>query len=81
MNTLESRSSMAIFRSSKFGGMAQDILDSASFQMRQGGWTAFPAEPALSSFNYSPVPGNLGQVWLGVSPTQFLHGRARRRSI
>jgi hypothetical protein len=37
----------------------------------QGGATAFPAEPGASAFSYSPVPGNLGQVWLGVVPNQF----------
>jgi len=55
----------------EFRGIAQDIVDSASFQSGQGGETTFPAEPALSSFGYSPVPGNLGEVWLGVSPTEF----------
>jgi hypothetical protein len=60
------------FQELQFGGMAQDIVDSASFQSGQGGLTTFPAEPALSSFSYSPVPGNLGQVWLGVMPNSFL---------
>jgi hypothetical protein len=52
--------------------MAQDIIDSASFQSGEGGLSAFPTEPTVSSFSYSPVPGNLGQVWLGVLPTSFL---------
>jgi hypothetical protein len=60
------------FQELQFGGMAQDILDSTSFTAGQGGAQAFPAEPAVESFPYSPVPGNLGQVWLGVVPTQFL---------
>jgi hypothetical protein len=60
------------FQDLKFGGMAQDIIDSSSFQSGEGGLTTFPAEPTLSSFSYSPVPGNLGQVWLGVLPTAFL---------
>jgi len=54
-----------------FKGWAQDVMDSASFAAGQGGLTTFPIEPATTAFPYSPVPGNLGQVWLGVSPTQF----------
>ena len=33
----------------------------------RAGERRFPPEPALDGFSYSPVPGNLGQVWLGVS--------------
>ena len=54
-----------------FRGQAQDVIDSASFAAGQGGATTFPAEPAVQSFCYSPVPGNLGEVWLGVIPGQF----------
>jgi hypothetical protein len=60
------------FHEFEFKGQAQDIIDSASFQANQGGVAAFPAEPAVGSYSYSPVPGNLGQVWLGVLPNQFL---------
>ena len=59
------------FHQFAFKGMAQDLVDSASFVAGQGGATAFPAEPPTNSFSYSPVPGNLGQVWLGVAPSQF----------
>ena len=59
------------FHQMEFKGVAQDVIDSASFASGQGGTTAFPAEPTLNGFSYSPVPGNLGQVWLGVSPNQF----------
>jgi hypothetical protein len=31
----------------------------------------FPAEPAGAGTGYSPVPGNLGQVWLGVIPNRL----------
>jgi hypothetical protein len=55
-----------------FKGMAQDIVDSASFVAGRGGASAFPGEPPESPFSYSPVPGNLGEVWLGVAPNQFL---------
>jgi hypothetical protein len=71
MNTLSVKLN-GDFQELQFGGMAQDIIDSASFQSGEGGLTSFPAEPGLSSFSYSPVPGNLGQVWLGVLPTAFL---------
>jgi hypothetical protein len=59
------------FHQFEFKGTAQDLIDSSSFLEGQGGQTSFPAEPALDGFSYSPVPGNLGQVWLGVSPNQF----------
>ncbi len=59
------------FHQFEFKGTAQDLIDSSSFIAGQGGQTTFPAEPALDGFTYSPVPGNLGQVWLGVSPSQF----------
>jgi hypothetical protein len=60
------------FHQFAFKGTAQDLIDSASFAAGQGGQTVFPAEPALDGFSYSPVPGNLGQVWLGVFPSKFL---------
>ncbi len=59
------------FHQFEFKGPAQDLLDSSSFTTGQGGLTAFPAEPALDGFSYSPVPGNLGEVFLGVFPSQF----------
>jgi hypothetical protein len=59
------------FHQFEFKGTAQDLIDSSSFLEGQGAQTTFPAEPALDDFAYSPVPGNLGQVWLGVSPNQF----------
>ena len=55
-----------------FSGLAQDLIDSSSFSA--GGVSAletFPAEPALGAFDYSIVPGNLGQAWLGTSASQF----------
>jgi len=60
------------FHEFEFKGQAQDIIDSASFSANQGGMAAFPAEPAVAAFSYSPVPGNLGQVWLGVIANPFL---------
>jgi hypothetical protein len=54
-----------------FSGLAQDVLDSSSFSGSVGQLQSFPAEPALDAFDYSIVPGNMGQAWLGTSPTQF----------
>jgi hypothetical protein len=57
-----------------FIGQAQDVVDSASFGSSSGGAAelqSFPAEPAVSAFDYSIVPGNLGEAWLGTSPSQF----------
>jgi hypothetical protein len=59
------------FHQFEFQGMAQDIVDSTSFASGQGGASTFPAEPPTNTFNYSVVPGNLGEVWLGVTPNQF----------
>jgi len=60
------------FHEFEFKGMAQDIVDSASFISGQGGAITFPPEPTVAGYSYSPVPGNLGEVWLGVIPNQFL---------
>jgi hypothetical protein len=53
-----------------FGGPAADILDSCSDVFGVSGSLSFPAEPALSAFDYSIVPGELGQVWLGAPLSQ-----------
>jgi hypothetical protein len=54
-----------------FSGMAQDIIDSASFSSGMGQLTAYPVEPAIAAFNYSIVPGNLGQIWMGFEPNRY----------
>jgi hypothetical protein len=54
-----------------FSGPACDLIDSSNTQFGVSGLTAFPPEPQLGSFDYSIVPGHLGQVWLGSVPTQF----------
>lgn len=59
------------FHEFDFSGQAQDLVDTASFQSGQFGLASFPAEPSVSPINYSIIPGNLGQVWLGSSPTRF----------
>jgi hypothetical protein len=54
-----------------FSGPAADLLDSFSFTTGAAGLSSFPAEPALAAFDYSIVPGHLGQVWLGSPASQF----------
>lgn len=60
------------FHEFEFKGQAQDIVDNTSFTAGQAGASVFPPEPTVSTYTYSPVPGNLGEVWLGVIPNQFL---------
>ncbi len=57
----------------RFKGLAQDLVDSASFTAGTGASAlqSFPQEPALGAFDYTIVPGNLGQAWLGPTATQF----------
>lgn len=55
-----------------FSGGAADLVDSASFEGEQAGLSAFPVEPAIADFDYSIVPGNLGQAWLGSTAERFL---------
>ncbi len=54
-----------------FNGPAADLIDSSSFVQGTAGLASFPSEPALSTFDYSIVPGHLGEVWLGSPANQF----------
>ncbi len=54
-----------------FAGQARDLLDSSSFESGQCGLASFPAEPEIGAFNYSIIPGHLGQIWLGSVPERF----------
>ena len=56
----------------RFSGLAQDVVDSSSISGDAESLTSFPPEPAPAEFDYTIVPGNLGQAWLGTSPSQFL---------
>ncbi len=56
----------------QFQGLAQDIVDSTSFNTGEGQLTAFPAEPALANFFATAVPGNLGQAWLGSTAQKYM---------
>ena len=61
----------ADFHEFEFRGPAKDVIDSSSFESGQGGLTQFPAEPTLGGFDYSIIPGHLGQVWLGAPANRF----------
>jgi hypothetical protein len=59
------------FQEFLFSGPSRDLLDSASFTSGEGGLTQYPAEPSTVGFDYTIVPGHLGQVWMGATPTEF----------
>jgi hypothetical protein len=60
------------FQEFDFSGPARDLVDSASFVSGEGGLTAYPAEPIIADFDYTIVPGHLGEVWMGIPQAQFL---------
>jgi hypothetical protein len=66
------------FHELRFKGLARDVVDSASYASEEPdeagqvqASSGFPAEPALGDFNYSVVPGHMGQAWLGAPASQF----------
>jgi hypothetical protein len=59
------------FHEFSFAGPAADLLDSSTFTPGTAGLASYPVEPSLSTFDYSLVPGHLGQVWLGAPASQF----------
>ncbi len=69
------------FHEFKFTGSAADVVDSASFVSGQAGLEQFPAEPDTAGFDYTIVPGHLGQAWIGTVPTQFFTLASARVSL
>jgi hypothetical protein len=59
------------FQEFDFAGPSRDLIDSASFASGDGGLSEYPAEPSSVGFDYTIVPGHLGEVWMGASPNQF----------
>lgn len=59
------------FHEFAFSGPARDLIDSGSFTSGQAGLTEYPLEPSQAPFNYSVIPGHMGQVWLGSTPERF----------
>jgi hypothetical protein len=60
------------FHEFDFTGPAQDLVDTGSFEAGQFGMSSFPAEPEVEPISYSIIPGHLGQVWVGSTPSRFL---------
>jgi hypothetical protein len=66
------------FHELRFKGLARDVIDSSSYAGEdpvEAGETdaasGFPAEPVQADFNYSVVPGHMGQAWLGAPASRF----------
>lgn len=59
------------FHEVEFSGPAADVIDSASFASGEGGLATFPAEPTIGPTTDSPIPGFLGQIWIGSDPQRF----------
>jgi hypothetical protein len=55
-----------------FRGPAAEDVDSSSFNGASGGLTQFPVEPAVQAQSWAPVPGQLGQAWIGSGPSEVL---------
>jgi hypothetical protein len=60
------------FHEFDFAGPSRDLIDSASFASGEGALSEFPVEPTSTGFDYTIVPGHLGEAWMGATPTQFL---------
>jgi hypothetical protein len=59
------------FHEFEFSGPSQDLVDSASFMSGEADLSDFPAEPVPANFDYTIVPGHLGQVWMGAPESRF----------
>jgi hypothetical protein len=59
------------FHEFTFRGAAMDVIDNASFSSGQGGLSSYPPEPIEDVFDYTIIPGHLGQAWLGSAPDRF----------
>ncbi len=60
-----------------FSGVAKDVLDSSSFETGAGATDELPGGTALDTFDYSIVPGHMGQAWLGDIANAVLHDHER----
>jgi hypothetical protein len=56
------------FHELRFRGAAAGLIDSKTFESGQGGLASFPAEPGTAALMEMPVPGHLGQAWVGAGP-------------
>lgn len=69
------------FHEIRFRGEASELIDNRTFQAQQAGLAAFPAEPALGAYVETPVPGHLGQAWLGTGPDRIHTVKSARITI
>ena len=69
------------FHEFEFAGPSRDLLDSASFSSGAGNLSQFPGEPLQAGFDYTIVPGHLGQVWMGAVPNRFFTLTAAELSL
>ncbi|NWF84910.1 MAG: hypothetical protein HXY18_13900 [Bryobacteraceae bacterium] len=69
------------FHEIRFRGEASELIDNRTFQAQQAGLAAFPAEPALAGYVETPVPGHLGQAWLGTGPDRIHTVKSARITI
>ena len=53
------------FHEFTFRGLAAGLIDNRTFEAGQGGLASFPLEPAIEPLMEMPVPGHLGQAWVG----------------
>lgn len=56
------------FHELTFRGVAAGLIDNRTFEPEQGGLASFPAEPPVQPLAELPVPGHLGQAWVGAGP-------------
>jgi hypothetical protein len=58
------------FHEITISGQGADLLDNKSFESGDGNLTEFPEEPELEGLFEFPVPGHLGQAWVGSGPSR-----------
>ena len=54
-----------------FSGPAQRCTGQHQLHRRRLALDQLPGGPGLAAFDYSMVPGNMGQAWLGTLPSRF----------
>ena len=52
-------------------GPAQEVLDSVTFEAGMAGLTEFPVEPVVEPTAGAPIPGHIGQMWIGAEPSRL----------
>jgi len=52
-------------------GPAKDLIDSITFEAGMAGVTEFPVEPVVEPGAGAPIPGHIGQIWIGPEPSRL----------